>query len=546
MDIQPLALLERELELYVSMNGALYLLTATATHAPYPETILDYKLLLASKKQNVNTHFDDIENALDAAQGCYGLRDLLSQVYANATGADAKNIEKQSADVLKSERGIYLAALLLTTTWEKLSDTGIAICDILDPDADVDGDGISSGDELEDGDSDPFEADTDGDGIPDSTDTCPEIANPDQTDTDGDGTGDLCDNDIDGDGLENGIEDAFGTNPLIVDSDGDGTNDYQEWLHYGAGDAASNHPPEKPAILLPTSGATGIETIPEMVAGSFNDPDTGDNHLRTLWQISKDTLFADLVFQADTSQLLKMVEIPELVLSEGTTYYARVRFFDSYNAESPWSDTVSFTTEETDKDEDNNGIPDAQATDNTLDVDRDNTADNSQTESIKCVNNTFNPVIQVCSKKSTNISVVSAIVSTSPETIYENYNRPADLPAGLVSIRMETAYPGDTAEVLVYFSNTVPADSKWYRYDYEQGWIDYSDNSEPATETNAIILELVDGGYGDCDGVENGVIVTMGGIDAIDDTRVAGTTGSGGNSGGGGGGGGCFISKTLK
>ena len=44
-------------------------------------------------------------------------------------------------------------------------------------------------------------ADQDGDGVPDVADDCRDIPNADQRDTDGDGFGNLCDADIDGDGL---------------------------------------------------------------------------------------------------------------------------------------------------------------------------------------------------------------------------------------------------------------------------------------------------------------------------------------------------------
>lgn len=46
-------------------------------------------------------------------------------------------------------------------------------------------------------------SDTDGDGIDDLVDNCPSISNQDQADLDQDGTGDVCDNDIDGDGVIN-------------------------------------------------------------------------------------------------------------------------------------------------------------------------------------------------------------------------------------------------------------------------------------------------------------------------------------------------------
>ena len=54
--------------------------------------------------------------------------------------------------------------------------------------------------------------DSDGDGIEDSRDNCPLIANSDQDNLDGDSEGDVCDPDIDGDGVAN-EEDAFPYDP---------------------------------------------------------------------------------------------------------------------------------------------------------------------------------------------------------------------------------------------------------------------------------------------------------------------------------------------
>lgn len=51
----------------------------------------------------------------------------------------------------------------------------------------------------------PF-VDSDGDGIDDSTDNCVDVINQDQSDIDGDGLGDLCDVDVDGDGIHNNVD----------------------------------------------------------------------------------------------------------------------------------------------------------------------------------------------------------------------------------------------------------------------------------------------------------------------------------------------------
>ena len=48
--------------------------------------------------------------------------------------------------------------------------------------------------------------DTDGDGVPDSSDNCTEVANADQRDTNGDGFGNICDPDLNNDGLVNLVD----------------------------------------------------------------------------------------------------------------------------------------------------------------------------------------------------------------------------------------------------------------------------------------------------------------------------------------------------
>ncbi len=129
-------------------------------------------------------------------------------------------------------------------------EDGPVDCDLNDPQADCDNDGIPNGedncpeisnedqadldgddigdvcDEDRDGDgadnnSDPCPddpnddcvdectgrgGDTDGDGICDDDDNCPNNANPDQADLDGDDIGDVCDEDRDGDGTDNGTD----------------------------------------------------------------------------------------------------------------------------------------------------------------------------------------------------------------------------------------------------------------------------------------------------------------------------------------------------
>lgn len=67
--------------------------------------------------------------------------------------------------------------------------------------------------------------DGDHDGVRTNVDNCPVDVNPGQENLDGDAKGDVCDDDVDGDGLSNGVESALRTDSRKVDSDGDGVND---------------------------------------------------------------------------------------------------------------------------------------------------------------------------------------------------------------------------------------------------------------------------------------------------------------------------------
>ncbi len=81
------------------------------------------------------------------------------------------------------------------------------------------------------------QTDTDGDTVLDGDDNCPTVANLDQADSDADGVGDACDQpqqpvDSDGDGINDGDEAGYGTDPNQLDTDFDGLSDAEELFQY--------------------------------------------------------------------------------------------------------------------------------------------------------------------------------------------------------------------------------------------------------------------------------------------------------------------------
>ena len=65
-----------------------------------------------------------------------------------------------------------------------------------------------------------------------------------------------------------------------------------------------------------------------------------------------------------------------------------------------------------------------------------------------------------------------------------------------------------------------PGNPRWFKYnDPADSWDDYSDNVTFTEEngTYYVTITLVDGGFGDLDGVENGVIVDPSGLTEVDE-----------------------------
>lgn len=91
--------------------------------------------------------------------------------------------------------------------------------------------------------------DRDSDGIRNPADNCPADANAGQENLDGDAKGDACDDDIDGDGLSNSVEQALRTDVRNTDSDGDGKSDSADSCPTKA--AATDDGCPAPVVTLP-------------------------------------------------------------------------------------------------------------------------------------------------------------------------------------------------------------------------------------------------------------------------------------------------------
>jgi len=116
----------------------------------------------------------------------------------------------------------------------------------------------------------------------------------------------------------------------------------------------------------------------------------------------------------------------------------------------------------------------------------------------------------------------------------------------LVNFKLAVPNPGDTATVVIYFSEALPEGLAWYKYTPAEGWHSYAEHAAIAADGKSVTMELQDGGFGDADGAVNGMIVDPSGSGYVTVASTSSPTAVG--SGGGGSGGGCFIgaARSMK
>jgi subtilisin family serine protease len=390
--------------------------------------------------------------------------------------------------------------------------------------ADEDDDGLIDLHEFENS-TDPTNEDSDSDGLTDGDEVNTHGADPNDPDTDGDG-------------LTDGEEvNTYGTDPNNTDTDGDGFTDKEE---VDLGRHPTNREPDTPELYLPADGDFSVSLMPELETGDFSDND-GDGHAMTQWQISTAPFPVDaepepedLVIDLTSETYLTLFKVPPLVLdANNTEYFWRARFTDSNNATSEWADPFSFTTLDASP-EDNDpadGIPDGQEADCLAIFDPDEVPQDTA-----CFNAVVGNV-QLGMQGSTNVASIEACGSVDPVTIPENLQG-VELAMGLISFKAICNQVGDRIEINYYSSEPLPDGVKWYKYDPINGWQDYSAHIVSISpDRKSITVEYQDGGFGDLDGIANGVIIDPSGPGVV----IA----AAGGGGGGGGGGGCLISAAA-
>ena len=300
----------------------------------------------------------------------------------------------------------------------------------------------------------------------------------------------------------------------------------------------SNLPPSTPIIVYPENGQDEIDVPLDITTEPFSDSND-DSHSQSQWQISDQSDFSSLVVDVTSDTYLTTFSVPHMVLISNQKYYVRVRFYDFYSVASDWSGSVEFTTACFVVDLNSNGIPDANEVDDTVDFNLDGISDIYQPQIIKCVQASDGSNYIGIEKVSSSASEIETLEIIDPDTISDTVNRPADLIFGLFSYRLRVNQPGDTAILKIYFSGEIFSSDTIFKYDTINGWYDYSEHTTFNDDGQSVTLEVKDGGYGDSDGLANGVIVDPGGIAASGGSSYTVTGSSSGGSSG------CFIATAA-
>jgi len=277
-----------------------------------------------------------------------------------------------------------------------------------------------------------------------------------------------------------------------ADGQGEAVSDavvYTPWLT-----APLTHPGQ-PDIISPAYGQENVER-PFVLEGSDYFDYQNKSHLTSQWQIALQD--GTIIFDSGERTHLRSISVPKHFLKINTSYFARVRYKNEAGWSS-WSDNSLFTTIATDQNDSNDdGVPDDQAPMN-KDIDQDGIPDAAQ-DNIKGVRN------QVTGED-VGIKVAAGIIesasSISPDTI-EKLSDHHKFDYGLFSCRIAGLASGSVVEVTFILPDNFYG--KWYKYDELNGWQDYMDHIV-RYEGKRVTIELKDGGFGDADGIANGVII---------------------------------------
>ena len=108
----------------------------------------------------------------------------------------------------------------------------------------------------------------------------------------------------------------------------------------------SNHVPTSPSNVSPSDNATGVSLTPILQSSAFSDPDSGDSHAASQWQVRAiNGSYSSYIWDSGTTTSnLTSITVPSYKLAYNSTYYWHVRHQDNHGDWSDWSAETTFTT----------------------------------------------------------------------------------------------------------------------------------------------------------------------------------------------------------
>jgi hypothetical protein len=142
------------------------------------------------------------------------------------------------------------------------------------------------------------------------------------------------------------VEDTFGQPSVIGYSSATSPAAQIAWgFRAAAVEAQPNAAPNQPTNLSPAAGVTTNTTVPVLKSSAFSDPDAGDTHAASQWQVryTTGTYAAPLFDSTRTTTSLTNCAVPGGLLWPGQTYFWHIRHQDNHTSWNVWSAETSFT-----------------------------------------------------------------------------------------------------------------------------------------------------------------------------------------------------------